>query len=124
MTSAQPEGKDEKQAIVDRQTFPFLMIPKAFFSRIKPTSKEICVYVALKNYTLNRKGTCEYVSIRTMADLVDLSESSFKRGMAGLVKKGAVKIRHRSRKSSRGERIPLPSMYEIVNLEAGQGGGF
>lgn len=93
------------------------MVPKAFFTRFKPSLKAIAVYIAIKYYAHNTRGTAEYTSIPTMAATVDLSEKTFKRGVSELVKMGAIRVRKRSRKSPNGERIPLPNLYEIMNLE-------
>lgn len=113
----------EKVKTHDRQTYPFVMVPKAFFTRFKPTQKAIGVYLAIKYFASNKTGTSEYIGIPAMAALVDLSEKSFKRGLAELVKKGAVRVRHRTRKTPNGNRLALPNLYEILNLETGSGEG-
>ena len=110
-------AKQQKIAATDLQTFPFVMVPKVFFTRYQPSLKAIATYLALKYHASTLTGTCEFISIRTMAKTVDISETTFKLGLKELVKLGTVRVRQRSRKSGRGERIPLPNLYEIVNLD-------
>lgn len=107
----------------DRQEFPFLMIPKAFFTRFKPSWKATMAYVALKYYTHGPTKSCEHRSHKVMADTVGISEATLKRGIRELVKAGAVTMKRRSRKSPSGDRIPLPNLYEIVNLDLSATGG-
>jgi predicted HTH transcriptional regulator len=108
---------EQKIKIRDRQTLPFLMLPKLFFTRYSPTWKATQAFVALKYYASNEAAACQNISIRTLAKIVNVSEDTIKRGLAELEKKGIVKIRKRSTRSSKGERIPLPNLYELVNLE-------
>ena len=93
------------------------MIPKVFFTRFKPSLKAIGAYTAIKYFASNKTGTTEYTSIPTMGALVGLSEAGFKRAVAELVKKGAVRVRHRTRKTPDGKRLSLPNFYETVNLQ-------
>jgi hypothetical protein len=110
----------QKATARDLQTYPFVMIPKMFLTRFKPSQTAICAYLSLKYFSFNRTGTTEFTSIPTMAALVDLSESSFKRALGELVKKGAVRVRHRTRKTSSGQKMSLPNLYEIVDLQPPQ----
>src|SRR4051812_10943112 len=100
----------EKVEATDRQTYPVAMIPKVFFTRFRPSVNALAVYVALK---LRHK----YASIPAMAKLMDISEGSFKKGTAELVKKGVVRVRHRTRKTPDGNRRQLSNSYEIVDLD-------
>lgn len=100
----------------DLQTYPFVMIPKAFFD-LKPSQKGFLVYLALRFYASNKRQACEFVPIRTMAQRVQLSESSFKRGVEELEALGAVRVRRRSRRSPQGQKIPLPNLYELAHLD-------
>ena len=101
-----------------RQIYPFLMTPKLFFTRFNPTWKATLAYMALEYYASLNSQDCENVSIKTLARIMNVSEDTIKRGLAELEKKGVVKIYKRSRKSPQGGRIPLPSLYEIQNLQA------
>lgn len=112
-----PQHTREKASARDLQTFPFVMIPKAFFTRFRPSLKQLGAYVALKYHARNLSGTCEFIALHTMAKTAGMSESSFKRALRELVKLGAVRVRQRSKKSGRGERIPLPNLYELINLD-------
>lgn len=109
---------DGKIQLRDRQNYPFLMIPKLFFTRFNPTWKATLTFAALKYYASADSGACQNISIKTLARVVNVSEDTIKRGLAELAKKGVVKIRKRSRKSATGERVPLPNLYELLNLEA------
>jgi predicted ArsR family transcriptional regulator len=100
----------EKVQATDRQTYPVAMIPKVLFTKYRPSVNALAVYVALK---LRHK----YASIPAMAALMDISEGSFKKGTAELVKKGVVRVRHRTRKTAGGNRRPLANAYEIVDLD-------
>lgn len=112
---------NQKSQFRDLQTLPFVMIPKAFFTRFRPSSTAILTYIALKYFCLNRTGTTEFTSIPTMAALVDLSESSFKRAIHELLKKGAVRVRRRTRKMPSGQKQSLPNLYEIIDLNTAKG---
>ncbi len=118
MSDAERMMSDRKIRSKDRQIYPFLMIPKVFFTRFNPTWKATQAYVALKYYASLNSQDCENISIKTLARIVNVSEDTIKRGLAELEKKGVVKIYKRSRKSPQGGRIPLPSLYEIQNLQA------
>jgi hypothetical protein len=107
----------EKVQITDRQKHPFVMIPKVFFTRFKPSLLAIGAYTAIKYFASNKTGTSEYTSIPTMAALVDLSNNSFKKGVNELVKKGTLRVRHRTRKTPGGNRLALPNLYEILDLD-------
>jgi hypothetical protein len=108
--------------VKDRQTFPFLMIPKVFFTRYNPSFRAILAYTALRYYASNEAGACEGISIKTLAGRAATSDDTFKRGLAELVKKGIVKSVKRSRKSPAGDRIPLPNLYELADLQPDGGG--
>lgn len=110
-----------KSQIRDRQTYPFVMIPKVFFTRFRPSNMAVTAYMALKYFAFNRTGTTEFTSIPTMATLVGLSESTFKRAIKELAKKGAIRIRPRKRKLANGNKMSLPNLYEIVDLELSAG---
>lgn len=113
--------QEGKLQIRDRQVLPFLMIQKLFFTRFNPTWKATITYTALRYYSSSESAACQNISIKTLARIVNVSEDTIKRGLAELEKKGAVRIRKRSRKSAQGERIPLPNLYELMNLEAIEG---
>lgn len=106
--------------IRDRQTLPFLMIPREFFRRFEPSWRASLTYTALKYYASVDAGTCENISIRLMAKTVNISEDTMKRGLAELVKKGAVKVYRRSKKTAKGQRVPLPNLYELISLDPGE----
>jgi len=101
--------------IRDRQTYPFVLLPKAFFKIVRPTPHELAIYVALKYYA-NNAGTCERIAVRTLAKLAAISETSAKAALKELERKGAIRIKHRSTKSTAKKKIPLPNLYEILNL--------
>lgn len=117
-----PQHTRDKGSPRDLQTFPFVMIPKAFFTRFRPSLKQLGAYVALKYHAHNLSGTCEFVALHTMARTAGMSESTFRRALGDLVKLGVVRVRQRSRKSGSGERIPLPNLYELINLDVATAG--
>lgn len=110
----------QKATARDLQTYPFVMIPKMFFTRFKPSQTAICAYLSLKYFASNRTGTTEFTSVPTMAALVDLSDRTFQRALAELVKKGAVRVKKRTRRTPSGQRMSLPNLYEIVDLQLPQ----
>lgn len=87
-----------------------------------PSAIAISAYLALKYYAFTTSGACEGISIRTLAGRVKVSESTMKRGIAELVSKRVVKVIHRSKSSHSGERIPLPNLYEIVDIKPAEDG--
>jgi hypothetical protein len=106
-----------KFQVQDRQRWPFLMIPKAFLRRFKPSLRATGAYVALRYYARNDKGTCEGMSNRTLAELMNVSEDTIKRGLAELCAKKAVRKVKRSSRSTEGNRIPLPNLYVLLHIE-------
>jgi hypothetical protein len=101
--------------VQDEQTLPFLMIPKALF-HFGLTPKALNAYIALKYYANRQSNACEGISQITMGKLVNVSEDTMKRGLRELIRKGLVKKTARSKRSSKGERIPMPNLYTILNL--------
>jgi DNA-binding MarR family transcriptional regulator len=116
---SQPQNQEIK--IIDRQTYPFLLIQKIFFARFTPTFRAILAYLAMKYYGSNEKGTCEKISYATMAKRMNTSKNTIIRGVEELEKKGVVLVHKRSKKSPKGERVPLPNLYELVDLQATAG---
>lgn len=110
MPSSQP------QAAV-RSSQPFLWISKALFS-FQLSTRATLAYLALAYYRNTKSGACENMTVRTMAARVGIGESTMIRGLAELQKKGVIRIRHRSKKSAAGNRIPLASLYELVDIDA------
>jgi hypothetical protein len=96
---------------------PFVLVPKSFLREFKPSWRAIVAYVGLVYYTNNKTRACERIPIRTIAEIASVSEDTIKRGIAELVKKGVIKVRHRSRKGPNG-RIPMPNLYEIQHIES------
>lgn len=106
----------ERIASQSKQLLPFVMLPKALFSKFKVKRQGLLAYVALAYYANNRSGACESITVQTMAEVVGVSPQTFRRGVAELEKKGIVKIRQRSRKGPVG-RVPMPNLYEIQNID-------
>lgn len=124
MTSTR-RGSEPAISARDRQRdplAPFVLIPKAFFTRFQPSWKASMAYVALKYYTHTQTQSCEKIPHRSMAAMVGISDATLKRGIKELVTLGIVTVKRRSRKSPSGDRIPLPNLYEIVNLDVSQDG--
>ena len=97
------------------------MVPNIFFTRFKPTWKATITYTALKYYAISNSRACENISIKTLARLTSVSEDTIKRGLTELEKKQVIRIKKRSRKAPSGDRVPLPNLYELLNLEAIEG---
>lgn len=93
------------------------MIPKVFFTKFKPSTRATMAYLAVKYYTHGQSQSCESIPHKVMAEMVGISETTLKLGIKELVKMGAMTMKRRSRKSPTGERIPMPNLYEIVNLD-------
>jgi hypothetical protein len=96
---------------------PFVLLPKVFFTRYEPTWKAILTYTALVYYSNTSEGSCEGVTMKTMAKRTGIGRRTFLRGLEELQKKGIVKVTHRSGKSEKGGRIPLANLYEIADLQ-------
>jgi hypothetical protein len=90
------------------------MIYRAFY-RLNPSQIAFMTYASLK-YFASPSGKIEFTSVPTMAEWVGISVSSFQRGVRELVKKGAVKIHRRRRKTPAGQKLSLPNLYELVKL--------
>lgn len=100
----------------DNRRAPFIWISKDFF-KIGADPYAIAAYCALLYYTISQRRQCEHISIRTLARIAAMSERKMQLALASLEKKGAIRVRHRSQKSGSGKRIPLPNLYEILNLD-------
>lgn len=74
-------------------------------------------FTALEYYANTTAGSCEGVTMKTMAKRVGTSKQTFLRGVEELEQKGVVKVRTRSRKSLKGGRIPLANLYELADLQ-------
>ena len=116
--------KSEKQEETSKTTSrrrcplaPFVLIPKVFFTRYSPSWKAVLTYTALVYYSNNVAGSCEGVTIKTMASRVGIGKRTFLRAVEELEKKGIVKVTHRSRESESGNRIPLANLYELADLQ-------
>jgi hypothetical protein len=96
---------------------PFVLIPKIFFTRYDPTWKAILTYTAMLYYSSTTEGTCERVTMSTMAKRTGIGKRTFLRGLEELKRKGLVTVRHRSRKSASGGRIPMANLYELTDLQ-------
>lgn len=99
---------------------PFVLIPKAFFAKFQPTPRATMAYLAVKYFTNTKTQSCESIPHKIMAERVGISETTLKLGIKELVRKGAMKVKRRSKKSPAGDRIPLPNLYEIVNLDTSE----
>lgn len=108
-----PTERGAKVSVRDRQTIPFVLIPRAFYQAFKPSWKAILAMNALKYYSNNQSGACENISLRTLAAIVNVSQDTLRRGLDELEASGAVAVKKRSRRSAKGDRIPLPNLYEI-----------
>lgn len=103
------------------QNLPFYLVPKSLFTTKHPSWRAILAYSALAYYANNGSRSCEAITLRTLARLVDTSKTTIQRGLAELESKGAIKAHRRSKKSPAGKRIPLASLYELVNLDEAAG---
>ena len=111
--SATPSAKSRQRSPLD----PFVLTPKIFFTRYEPSWKAILTYTALVYYTSNTTQSCEGITMKTMAARVGIGWQTFLRGLEELKRKGVVVVRHRSRKSATGGRIPLANLYELIDLQ-------
>lgn len=113
---------DQPRKIIKKQRsplLPFCLIPKVFFTRFNPTFKATLTYLAMVYYSSNEAGTCENISLSTMAKRLNTSKTTIHRGIEELERKGALIVHKRSKKSLKGDRVPLPSLYELVDLQEG-----
>lgn len=113
---AQSHRMTDRVRVQDKQAIPFVMIPRAFFRRYRPSWRAILAMNALKFYSSGQSGSCENISIRTLAAIADTSVDTIRRGIEELEEKKLLKTRSRSRKSAKGERIPLPNLYELQSI--------
>lgn len=88
-----------------------VVVPKPLH-KFKPTWKAILAYYAIAYYAHNGSRTTENMTLRSLARIAAVSESTILRGLEELRKKGAIKVRHRSKKSPAGNRIPVANIYE------------
>ena len=100
---------------------PFVLIPKIFFVRYNPSWKAVLAYTTLLYYSNTTSGSCENVTMKTMAQRVGVGWQTFLRGLEALKRKGIVKVPHRSKESLKGGRVPLANLYELVDLQPDAG---
>jgi len=105
----------------DRQTYPLVMIPKPFYTRYKPSWKAIVAYNAIKFFASSRNSKSTYTTVPAYAAMVNVSLNTFKDGVKELEKKGLVRVRSHTRKTTNGNRQSLPNEYEILEIP-GTGG--
>lgn len=96
---------------------PWLWISKTLFTRFKLSSRAILAYTTLAYYRYNGTGTVEKLTAKTLGNLVGMGESTMKRALGELVEKGVVEMRRRTKKSRKGNRIPLPNLYVLIDLD-------
>lgn len=101
---------------------PWLWVSKALFT-FNLSTRAYAAYMALAYYRHNGTGTIENLTLRTLAGRVGVAEKTMKRGLAELEKKGAITIRHRSKKSTAGNRIPLANLHTLIDLDEKLRGG-
>jgi transcriptional antiterminator len=106
----------KKQHSTRRRTTPFYWIPKNFLKQYRPSWRALLAYNALAYYTDGDSGTCENLSLKTLASQVNVSKNTLIRGLAELESKGIVYKRKRSKRTSSGTSIPQPNLYELSDL--------
>lgn len=99
--------------ISDGRTLPFYIVPKVLLRLHKPSQKGILTYNSLAYYAHGERCSVE---IKRLGEIVGLSESSTKRGLAELVKIGAVRVKKKSRRTTGGNRMILPNEYTLVDV--------
>lgn len=108
-----------KLRVRDIRTLPFLWIQRALLDVIKPSWKGLVTYTALAYYANSEAGTCRDVGIKALADRVNVSEDTIKRGLAELENKKAIQIKPRF-KIKNGKRFQLPNEYALIDLATPQ----
>jgi hypothetical protein len=103
---------------------PFYCISKGIF-RFNPSWKALLAYNALAYYAEGRSGSCEDFSLKTLAAKVNTSKWTIIRGLEELENKGII-VRHRRSKQKKagekeGGRIPLPTLYELCDIDSIKG---
>jgi Mn-dependent DtxR family transcriptional regulator len=89
--------------------------------RYNPSWKAVLAYTTLLYYSNTTSGSCENVTMKTMAQRVGVGWQTFLRGLEELKRKGIVKVTHRSKESLKGGRVPLANLYELVDLQPDAG---
>lgn len=101
------------------QTLGVVVIPKQLH-RFNPTWRAILAYYAIAYYAHNGTRTAENMTMRVMARVAGVSERTMMRGLAELQKKGAIGVKHRSKKSAAGKKIQIANLYQCkLNDESG-----
>lgn len=109
-----PTGQmpSDSYKIRDRQKFPFIMIPKAYFTRFQFSWRADKAYMAMKYFAGQGGEECDSVGIDRMATTVGTSPDTIRRGIAELVLAGAVE---KTKQAKDGR--DLPNTYELLSLE-------
>lgn len=102
------------------RTTPFYWIAKSFLRNLRPSWKAILAYNALAYYAHGESATCENFSVKTLAKLVGTSKWTILAGLDELEEKGAITRRRRTRKVGE-NRVALPTLYELVQLDDSAG---
>lgn len=100
--------------VTDQRSLPVYFIPRNLLKVYKPNWKAILAYNALA-YASNG-AQCRDVALKDLGELVNLSESSMRRGLKELVTLEAVVMKLRFRKTESGGRSALPNEYILVDL--------
>lgn len=109
-----PTGPEVK--IIATQYQGVVLIPKQLH-KYKPSWRALLAYYAIAYYSHNGSRSTENMTMRSLARVAAVSESTMLRGIEELKKKGALSVRHRHKKSSSGKRIPVANLYHLVNLD-------
>lgn len=113
--------ENRKRSNIATRHTPFYWISKNLLRNYTPSWRAILAYNALAYYVNGESGSCENFSLKTLAKLVDVSKDTIIKGLAELEQKNVITRRRRSRKGPSGEKVPLPNLYELVDLNAAHG---
>lgn len=110
------QGQDTELVIEDCEYYPYFTIPKAFFIKHRPSWRAQVVYNTLKFHAHTDQGDCKRVGLKTLADRVNISEQTMRRGLKELVAIRALKIIPQQETHKNGEKLALPNVYRLLRL--------
>lgn len=97
--------------IAVKQYLGVSVIPKQLH-RVNPSWRAILAYYAIAYYAHNGTRSVENMTVRSLARVAAVSESTMLRGLEELEKKGAIAVRSRTRKTKAGKKLHLANLYE------------
>ena len=103
-------------SVRDQRSLPFYWIQRTLLDVIQPTSSALLAYNALA-YFVASDSRCKSIEIAKLAEKVQTSADTIRRGLKELETKRAIKIKHKF-KTVGANKQSLPNEYILIDLSS------